>query len=128
MFLALQDTVPPVRQGVRDLPTAIIHSGLAPPTRTRDSVVTRPSRPVGTVPPVLMSPMISESYTIVGAIASNSVHLGVWRISATISCGIPAVVMTSSTASPRRFSARRALCLSPISRAIRRSSSAPSGV
>jgi len=49
VFLALQNPVPSVRQGVGDLLlTSIIHAGLAPPTSS-----------AGTVPPHLMSPMIS---------------------------------------------------------------------
>ena len=75
------------------------------------------------MPPLLMPSMTSESYVIMGAIASTLARYGMLRIWPTISTSIPDLVRASSTASPRRSSARRDLSFSPIYCTFRRSSS-----
>ena len=52
---------PSGRTSASCLPTSIIHSGLVPPERTRVGIVAAPATSVGIVPPLLLSPITSES-------------------------------------------------------------------
>jgi hypothetical protein len=123
VLLAFQDTVLPVRQGVRNLPADVNRPRGARPANEDKGLGTHTAGKLGRHPP---AGAVAHDLRIVGERGRYRLQLrppGVWRIPPTISRGIPTVVKNSSTASPRRPSDNNASRSNEYSREIRCSSS-----